>query len=45
MAKEAALPRGYVNDHQMRLYMKYDQTEGPSAVSLHAGFCVEGLSA
>ncbi len=38
MPGEAAVPGRHVNDHQMRLYMKYRRTEGPSTAAARAGF-------
>ncbi|CAB3774634.1 hypothetical protein LMG29542_08012 [Paraburkholderia humisilvae] len=32
------MPGRHVNDHQMRLYMKYRRTEGPSTAAARAGF-------
>ncbi|NRO94860.1 IS21 family transposase, partial [Paraburkholderia sp. NMBU_R16] len=38
MSREAAVPGRHINDHQMRLYMKYRLKEGAPAAAARAGF-------
>jgi transposase InsO family protein len=38
MSWEAAVPGRHVNDHQMRLYMKYRRKDGPAVAAARAGF-------